>query len=630
MEPVSISLTLAAGGGSSVGIALAAVLLLGIGAQWVAWRLRIPSILLLLIFGLIAGPVMRLSEKTAFLAIQPDEIFGSDLLFSLVGISVGMILYEGGLTLKIREIRTSWQSVAMLVTVGALATWMVALVAGKVVLGLSTPIATLLGAVLIVTGPTVIGPLLAHIRPSGASGLILKWEGIVIDPIGVAVAVLVFEGIVAQPGTQGLEATIKAIVVTIVAGTVLGVAAALLLKEVINRFMVPDFLQNPVSLMLVILTFTASNWIHDESGLLATTVMGIVLVNQRKVDIHHILEFKENLRVLLISILFIVLAARLRIEDLESLNWIRVLGFIAVMILVARPLGVFLSTFKSDLSINEKIFLCLMAPRGIVAAAAASIFALGLEKAEVEGAESIVPLTFSVIIGTVAFYGLTAPWAARKLGVADQNPQGILFIGASSWARALAGVLAKRGIRVQLMDTNRSNIRNAVMNGLPATYGNVLSYTDLSDIDLRGIGLIFASTPNDEVNTLVLQSFKGYFETSSMYRLGRGAVKSSDAARSESLGRILFADELGYAELEERLNDGWVMKATNISSEFTFEDYQTLYGSAAVALCTLREGVLTVSTVDSPASPVAGDTIISLVNPDELFMLRAMTENTLS
>ena len=271
-----------------------------------------------------------------------------------------------------------------------------------------------------------------------------------------------------------------------------------------------------------------------------------------------------------------------------------------------------------------------MAPRGIVAAAAASIFALGLEKAEVEGAESIVPLTFSVIIGTVAFYGLTAPWAARKLGVADQNPQGILFIGASSWAWALAGVLAKRGIRVQLMDTNRSNIRNAVMNGLPATYGNVLSYTDLSDIDLRGIGLIFASTPNDEVNTLVLQSFKGYFETSSMYRLGRGAVKSSDAARSESLGRILFADELGYAELEERLSDGWVMKATNISSEFTFEDYQTLYGSAAVALCTLRDGVLTVSTVDSPASPIAGDTIISLVNPDELFMLRAMTENSLS
>ena len=168
MESASISLTLAAGGGSSIGIALAAILLLGIGAQWFAWRLRIPSILLLLIFGLIAGPVMRLSEKTAFLAIQPDEIFGSDLLFALVGISVGMILYEGGLTLKIREIRTSWQSVAMLVTVGALATWMVALVAGKVVLGLSTPIATLLGAVLIVTGPTVIGPLLAHIRPSGA------------------------------------------------------------------------------------------------------------------------------------------------------------------------------------------------------------------------------------------------------------------------------------------------------------------------------------------------------------------------------------------------------------------------------------------------------------------------------
>jgi sodium/hydrogen exchanger family protein/TrkA family protein len=492
---------------------------------------------------------------------------------------------------------------------------------------LSTPIATLLGAVLIVTGPTVIGPMLSHIRPSGASGLILKWEGIVIDPIGVAVAVLVFEAIVAQPGTHSLDVTINAILTTLVAGILLGVASALLLKEVLNRYLVPDYLQNPVSLMLVIATFTASNMIYPESGLLATTVMGIVLVNQKKVDIHHILEFKENLRVLLISVLFIVLAARLRIEDLQQLDWIEVFGFIGVLIVVARPLGVFLSTLGAGLRWQERIFLCLMAPRGIVAAAAASIFALGLEKAEIEGFETIVPLTFSVIIGTVAFYGLTAPWAARKLGVSDPNPQGVLFIGASGWVRGLALVLQKRGIRVHLIDTNRSNIRHAVMNGLPATYGNVLTMGDLTDIDLRGIGRVFANTPNDEVNTLVLQSFKGYFDSSSMYRLTRKVTKSSEAGKAEGMGRILFDEDLGYSDLEDHLHDGWVIKATNISNEFSFEDYKTLYGSSAVALCTMRDGVMSVCTVDSPAAPVAGDTIISLVNPDELFMLRAMNEN---
>tara|TARA_R110002072_G_scaffold127949_3_gene265465 strand:+ start:2546 stop:4441 length:1896 start_codon:yes stop_codon:yes gene_type:complete len=620
-------LTLGAGGGAGIGTALTAVLLLGIGAQWVAWRLKIPSILLLLIFGLLAGPVMRQLTDGGSFSINPDEIFGSDLLLALVGISVGMILYEGGLTLKFSEVRSSWRSVAMMVTVGAFVTWMVALLSAKWILGLSTPIATLLGAVLIVTGPTVIGPMLSHIRPSGASGLILKWEGIVIDPIGVAVAVLVFEAIVAQPGTHSLDVTINAILTTLVAGILLGVASALLLKEVLNRYLVPDYLQNPVSLMLVIATFTASNMIYPESGLLATTVMGIVLVNQKKVDIHHILEFKENLRVLLISVLFIVLAARLRIEDLQQLDWIEVFGFIGVLIVVARPLGVFLSTLGAGLRWQERIFLCLMAPRGIVAAAAASIFALGLEKAEIEGFETIVPLTFSVIIGTVAFYGLTAPWAARKLGVSDPNPQGVLFIGASGWVRGLALVLQKRGIRVHLIDTNRSNIRHAVMNGLPATYGNVLTMGDLTDIDLRGIGRVFANTPNDEVNTLVLQSFKGYFDSSSMYRLTRKVTKSSEAGKAEGMGRILFDEDLGYSDLEDHLHDGWVIKATNISNEFSFEDYKTLYGSSAVALCTMRDGVMSVCTVDSPAAPVAGDTIISLVNPDELFMLRAMNEN---
>ena len=618
--------TLGAGGGASIGVMLTAVLLLGIGAQWVAWRLRIPSILLLLVFGLLAGPVMRQTAAGDWLAINPDDIFGADLLFALVGVSVGMILYEGGLTLKLREIRSSWRSVAMLVTVGSFVTWMVALMSAKWILGLSTPIATLLGAVLIVTGPTVIGPMLSHIRPAGASGLILKWEGIVIDPIGVAVAVLVFESIVAQPGTHSLDVTIQAILTTLGAGIFLGVASALLLKEVINRFLVPDYLQNPVSLMLVIATFTASNLIMDESGLLATTVMGIVLANQRKVDVHHILEFKENLRVLLISVLFIVLAARLRIEDLQQLDWLEVFGFLLVLIVIARPLGVFLSTLGAGLTWQERVFLCLMAPRGIVAAAAASIFALGLEKAGVEGHETIVPLTFLVIIGTVAFYGLAAPWAARRLGVSDPNPQGVLFVGASGWVRALAGVLAERGIRVQLIDTNRANIRVAVMGGLPASHGNVLAMGDLTEIDLRGVGRVFATTPNDEVNTLVLQSFKGYFESSSLYRLTRKVGKTGDAGHSETGGRVLFGDDMAHTDLEERLHDGWVIKATNISNEFTFEDYQVLYGSAAVALCTLRDGVMLVSTVDSPASPVAGDTVIALVNPDELFMLRAMTE----
>jgi len=619
-------------GGSGIGVALGVIVLLGIGAQWIAWRTRLPSILLLLVMGLAAGPGMRYYFPDSIFAIDPDAIFGADLLLALVGASVGLILYEGGLTLKVREIRDSWGPVLMLVTVGALVTWGVALVSARLIFDLPLPIATLLGAVLIVTGPTVIGPMLAHIRPSGPSGKILKWEGIVIDPIGVGVAVLVFEAIVAGPGTQDPEAIARTIGISIVAGIGIGAAAALILKELLNRFWVPDFLQNPVSLMLVIVTFTAANQVKTELGLLATTVMGIILANQRKVNVHHILEFKENLRVLLISVLFIVLGARLRVEDLRELDLMSVLGFLAILIFIARPLAVFLSTIRSGMTVRERLFLCLLAPRGIVAAAGAAIFALGLEAAGVEGAESIVPLTFAVIIGTVAFYGIVAPIGARFLGVADQNPQGVLFVGAGAWARALANVLHKRGVRVQIIDTNRSNVRAAVMSGLEAHHLNVLTMPDHNDMDLQGIGRVFATTTNDEVNTLALQAFKSFFDSARLYRLSpkrtkREAKEAVDTKGSpETFGRVLFATGLDSDELDKRLREGWIIKATTISSEFTYKKYRLLYGDAAIPLCTIGESAIAISTADAPVSPSAGETIISLVNPDELIMSRFVLE----
>lgn len=621
IAPLAPIITLGASG-ANIGVAISAIILLGIGAQWIAWRLRVPSILLLLVFGLLAGPGMRYFFPNSPLAINPDEIFGADLLLALVGVSVGMILYEGGLTLKVREIRDNWRPVFMLVSVGALVTWGVGYISLKLIFGLSTPIATLMGAVLIVTGPTVIGPMLSHIRPSGASGKILKWEGIVIDPIGVGVAVLVFEAIVAQPGSQDIGSVARTVAITLIAGIGIGAAAALILRELLNRFWVPDFLQNPVSLMLVVVTFTAANQVKAELGLLATTIMGIFLANQRKVSVHHILEFKENLRVLLISVLFVVLAARLRVEDLQNLDWLRVIGFLAILIVIARPLGVFLSTIGSGLNTRERTFMCLLAPRGIVAAAGAAIFALGLEAAGVAGYESIVPLTFSVIIGTVAFYGIAAPLGARWLGVADQNPQGVLFIGASMWVRTLAAAIKKRGFRVQIIDTNRANVRSALMAGLPAHHLNVLTMPDHTELDFQGIGRVFATTTNDEVNTLALQGFKAYFDSARLYRLSRKSMKKGESRPGESFGRVLFAEGLDNEELDHKIRHGWIIKSTTISSEFTYKNYKLLYGDAAIPLCTIRESILTISTADAPISPSAGDTIISLVNPDELIMSR--------
>ncbi|MEZ6318402.1 MAG: cation:proton antiporter [Phycisphaerales bacterium] len=424
---------------SSVAMAVGLVAVLGVGAQWVAWRLKLPSILLLLVAGILFGPVARsvLPEGSPF-ALDPNGMLGSDLLLALVGVSVGLILYEGGLTLRFREIRTVKRTVVSLVTLGAAVTWVIAAAAAAILFALPVKLAVLLGALLVVTGPTVIGPMIGHIRPSGASGPVLRWEGIVIDPIGVLLAVLVFEAIVTGAGEGGSPVVpiARALAMTIVVGGGLGAFAALLMLRMMSRYWVPDSLQNPVSLMMVVAVFVVSNHFQQESGLLATTVMGIILANQRRADMRHILEFKESLRVLLIGMLFIVLAARLSFESLRSIDMGALIGFIVVLVVIARPAAVWASTIGAGLSTNERMFMAMLAPRGIVAAAGSSIFALGLESNGVEGAEALVPITFGVIIGTVALYGLAAAPVARVLGIADQNPQGIVFVGAAvgaSW-----------------------------------------------------------------------------------------------------------------------------------------------------------------------------------------------------
>ena len=262
-----------------------------------------------------------------------------------------------------------------------------------------------------------------------------------------------------------------------------------------------------------------------------------------------------------------------------------------------------------------------MAPRGIVAAAASSVFAIGLSNAEVAGAEQLIPLTFAVIIGTVAFYGLTAPIAARWLGVSDQNPQGVLFVGAPRWARLLAKVLEDRGIRVLLMDTNRANVSAAKMSGLNGQHGNVLTVGDLSELDMRGIGRVFAVTPNDEVNTLVLQRFKGFFDTAGLYRLAPKSVKQQDAEHADRRFRVLFDAEAHHQLFESRVVAGWVFKATTLSNEFAYREFRSLYGPTMIPIASISAaGSVTFGTTGKALAPNPGDTVIALVDPDELLM----------
>jgi NhaP-type Na+/H+ or K+/H+ antiporter len=590
-------------------LALASVIVLGIGAQWLAWRLGVASILLLLVAGFLAGPVSGLVFGRPL--VDPDELLG-DLLAPFVSIAVALILYEGGLSLRLAELREARAAVWRLVTFGAAITWALTALAAWLVLDLSPAMAILLGAVLVVTGPTVIVPLLIHIRPSGRIGAILKWEGIVIDPIGAMLAVLVFEAILLPSLGEAAPHVAVTLIKTIVIGGTFGFVAGMALALVLRWFWVPDYLENAVSIMFVVGAYTAAHWLQPESGLLAAVVMGITLANQRLVDVRHIVEFKENLRVLLISSLFVLLAARLLIADLTAIGWSG-LVFLGLVVVVVRPASAFLCTLGSGLSGREVAFLSVMGPRGIVAAAVASIFALHLGAEGYGEAGVLVPLTFLVIIGTVSISSITAPYLAHRLGLADPKPQGILLVGAHTWGRMLAAAIKEQGFRALLVDTNRADIAAARMAGLETYSESILAEHLLDEIDLGGLGRLMAATPNDMVNILTVHRFLRVFGRSEVYQVSP-RQKMADDAHRHLHGRWLFDEDLSHNELARRVARGAIVKPTTLSAEFTYESFREHYGDTAVILFVVTASRrLNVITAEQPVDPKAGDTLVCLV-----------------
>ncbi len=592
---------------------LAAVLVLGVASQALASILRLPSILVLLLIGILIGPILG--------GLDPDTLL-PNLVLPITSLSVALILYEGGLTLRFSELPQVGRVVLSLVTVGVLVTWGVAALFAWLIFGLDPALCVLIGAVLVVTGPTVVGPLIRHIRPHAPVGPILRWEGIVIDPVGALLAVLVFEVILATGVQHATLEAIKSILLTLLGGGLLGIASAFLLTQIIKRYWLPDSLINPMSVALVLATFTISDMMQEESGLFAVTVMGVALANQRAVDIRHIVEFKENLRVLLISSLFIILAARIDLESVKEVGLQSVL-FAGTLILIARPLATMFSTIRSPLSVHQKTFIAWMAPRGIVAAAVAAVFGLRLEEqGQFTDANLIVPITFVVILVTVVVYGLTAGPMARWLKVADRDPQGLLIVGAHKLSREIAQTLKGLGFAVLLIDTNRQNIAAARLAGLSAIQGGVLSNDIVRLLDLTGIGRLLMMTANTEVNTLAVQNFISLFGRSEVFQLapeGRDKKRENENKdQGESVpGRVLFSTGPTYARLASRVGHGASVKATTLRSEFPYADYEAMYADRALPLFVVAEsGKLTVVTWDRPIDPKPGDTIIALVDAE--------------
>jgi len=623
---------LAAAGSGDLAISpllyLTLILALGVAAQWLAWKFRLPSILLLLAFGfaLGQGTGIRIDD---FLATGDGH---SSPLLSAVGLFVAIILFEGGLTLKFRELQESGLPILRLCTVAVALSMGLTTAFMVLALEYDARIAALTGAILTVTGPTVIAPLLRHVNPARKVASIVKWEGIVVDPIGAILAVLVFQASLAAPGAAWLNvgaALGKTLLVGIAGGYLLARAVVGLLR----RHLIPDFLQPVFLLAVVAVSFTASNVVESEAGLLTVTVLGVALANQRKVSVRHILEFKENLRVLIISSLFIVLSGRITLEDLDSALG-KGLALIAFLIVVGRPLSVFGALAGSNrTSLKERTFLAFLAPRGIVAAAVASIFALEFEAAARDGvfgpsseaiatqARELTPLVFLVIIGTVAAYGLGASPLARALALASRNPTGVLFAGADPWARLAAKALHDDGHTVMMLDTNFSNVAAARLAGMEAHRANILSEFAEEELDFNGLGTLIAGTPNDEVNSLASQRFIHQFGRAGVWQLAPQDREQHHrtSTTSEVRAATCFDGAPDHAELERLVAEGYVVKRSNVTEVFGFEDFLSAYQGRPIHVLFMK-GPAAKGLRPSPAqleSVAPGTTLYVLVPPEE-------------
>lgn len=588
-------------------IGLVGTLLLGVGAQWLAWRLHFPAIVLLLLTGFAAGPLLGV--------IRPDGLFG-ETLFPIVSLSVAIILFEGGLSLNYKELRQAGRPVLGLTTLGIVVTALLTALGARMLFHWPWSMAALMGGILSVTGPTVVLPMLRMIRPTGQVGSILKWEGILNDPIGALLAVLIYDAIRIGDFSQAFPVVAKSFFLTIATGVIAGGLGAGLVILMVKRFWAPDFLQNPLSLALVLASFATANRLQPESGLLAVTVMGVALGNQPWVPLREMVAFKENLRVLLLSSLFILLSARVNAAKLLAVHHETFL-FLGWLIFVVRPATVWVATRGTSLTSREKFFLSALAPRGIVAAAVASVFSLELVRAGHPSAEVLEGVTFVVIVGLATFYGLLAPWLARKYGLAQANPQGVLFVGAHPFARAIARVLQEEDVRVLLVDTNHDNIRAARMEGLPAVFTSILSPSANELLDMEGLGNLVAVTSNDEVNALSALRFRDQFSRSRVFQLSPapGQMKRHEALADDFRARYLFAPEATFHTLTERFDAGALIKRTKLTAEFDFDKW-LLQSEGALPLFSVDDKKrLTVFTPDVKTRPLPGHAVISLSSP---------------
>ncbi|MDT0201324.1 cation:proton antiporter [Nocardioides sp. AE5] len=611
---------------------LAIVVVLAVVSQWAAWQVRLPSILILLLIGFGLGQV-----------IAPEDVLGRDVLFGGVTIAVGVILFEGALSLRLRHVRDLGKPVWRLCSVTVLVAWAL-ITAAALLVGFAFEVALLVGAILVVTGPTVIAPILRSLRPTRRIASLLRWEGIVVDPIGAVLAVLVFTGVLAGGGGDAVGQIVLTLGATIVVAFGIALVLGWTLTQLMLRHAIPDFLHGVTFLAAAVGAMVGSNAVQSESGLLTVTVLGVYLGNQPRLHLEHVAEFSEHLQVLLVGILFIVLAGRISPSQLADVA-VPALVFLALLVVVVRPVSIALGLWGTKVTSEEKRLLAFMAPRGIVAAAVTSIFALEFAHAAESAAAAaqdasgeraqellatseelsrlateageMVPLVFIVIVCTVAIYGLGVGRLAERLGLASTTPQGIIFVGGQQWVVDAAKMLEEQGITTLLVSRDYAKLARARMAGLTTETANILSDYAVKDMDLAGMGSLIACTDSDEVNATAAREFAHVLGRAGVYQVRR--TEENDVRRDrrrQAAGHLsaqsVFLPSRTHEEMASLVASGMQVKRTRLTEEFDLDAFLAHYGEETVLMFTLRDGEVTVLHSGSKP-PRSGVTVVALV-----------------
>ena len=590
-------------------LVIALVGILGIGAQWIAWRTGWPAIVLMLAAGFLAGPVLGIFD--------PEHAFG-ELLEPMVAVGVALILFEGGLSLDFRELRHTGSAVIRLATVGVAIGWLLGALAGIYIAGLAPEVAILFGGILVVTGPTVVIPLLRQSSIKSRPASILKWEAIVNDPTGALCAVIAYEyfrKVAEQPNATLFEVVPPLIIAAIIAGLI-GYVAALAIAWSFPRGAVPEYLKVPVLLTAVVGVFVVSNLIEHEAGLVAVTVMGVALANMNVSSLRSIHPFKENIAVLLVSGIFILLSASLSIEDIRYINWPIGLFLLALLFLV-RPATILISLLGTNIPWNERLFLAWIAPRGIVLVAISGLFALRLSDLGFTDGNLLIGLSFAVVVVTIVAHGFTVDFVAKLLKVKGATRPGILIVGSTPWTIALAEQVQEMKAPVLIVDSSWQRLALARQKGIPFYHGEILNEATEHNLELAPYQNLVAATENEAYNALVCNEFAHEIGRDAVFQLGEAAQSDDKHSLPESLrGRALFESGFGVEDVSERQRQGWVFRKTKLSDEFDFEDAQERLPDAANMLLLIRRGgVIRFFTHAARPEPRAGDTILSFLPP---------------